>query len=52
MNWEYHLSEDSPCIDTALNGITSEDLEGNSRPIDGDEDSTATCDIGAYEYQI
>lgn len=51
-NDDYHLSSISPCIDTATNGISSIDLDGNSRPIDGDNDSYAITDIGAYEYQL
>jgi len=27
------------------------DQRGETRPVDGDSDNTATCDIGAYEYE-
>jgi hypothetical protein len=52
---DYRLREDSPCIDAGDNsflplGIT-EDLDGNTRVVDGDGDTTATVDMGAFEYQ-
>ncbi|HUW10703.1 MAG TPA: right-handed parallel beta-helix repeat-containing protein [Anaerolineae bacterium] len=47
---DYHLSQGSPCIDTATDaGAPDHDLDGALRPMDGDGDSTATTDIGAYE---
>jgi len=49
----YHLLFGSPCIDSASNGYgPDDDLEGISRPRDGDGDTTATCDMGVYEYTI
>ena len=52
---DYHLQEDSPCIDMGIDdGAPIEDFEGNSRPVDipgvGHEE-TDTTDMGAYEYQ-
>jgi len=45
----------SPCIDTGSNDAVPEDvttdLDGNPRIVDGDGDSVATVDMGAYEYQ-
>jgi len=54
-NGDYHLQATSPCIDTGSDalvpaGITT-DLDGNGRIVDGNNDGTATVDIGAYEYQ-
>lgn len=51
---KYHLQPDSPCIDTGDNnavpaGITT-DLNGLARIVDGDCDSIATVDMGAYEF--
>jgi len=40
----------SPAIDSGTNtGCPATDLDGLSRPADGDGDSTAACDMGAYE---
>jgi hypothetical protein len=48
---DYHLQSGSPCIDTGTNaGAPTEDIEANPRPIDGDGDTTADTDMGAYEY--
>jgi hypothetical protein len=53
-NGDYHLRWDSPVIDAG--GVcqtlcqTVPDLDGLTRPIDGNGDGTAARDLGAYEY--
>jgi len=48
----FHLVYGSPCIDAGNNGYAPSGLDpdGNLRILDGDFDSTATVDMGAYEY--
>ncbi|MCK9462006.1 MAG: DUF1565 domain-containing protein [Proteobacteria bacterium] len=52
---DLHLQSTSPCIDTGSNDAVPDDvttdLDGNPRIVDGDSDSTATVDMGAYEVQ-
>ena len=44
----------SPCIDAGTNepasGLPADDLDGNPRPLDGDGDTVAIADMGAYEF--
>jgi predicted outer membrane repeat protein len=50
---DLHLQTDSPAVDTGDNGpCLSIDLDGNKRPIDGDLNGSAVCDMGAYEKLI
>ncbi len=45
------LMTGSPAIDAGTNsGCPATDQRGTTRPKDGDGNSTATCDMGAYEY--
>jgi len=54
-NGDYHLQGASPCIDAGDNSLVpggvNSDLDGNQRIVDGNNDGTATVDIGAYEKQ-
>jgi CSLREA domain-containing protein len=44
------LNPDSIVIDHAGNDCTLEDQRGSVRPLDGNDNQVATCDIGAVEY--
>jgi hypothetical protein len=48
---DYHLLSASPCIDAGLNlrRIVT-DLDGVSRPLDGNVDGHSQTDMGAYEF--
>ncbi|MCQ3936837.1 MAG: hypothetical protein DPW18_07290, partial [Chloroflexi bacterium] len=48
-----HLQAGSPAIDAGTNsGCPAADQRGVSRPQDGNGDSTAICDIGAFEMDV
>lgn len=49
---DYRLRSDSPCIDSGDNSSVSTlfDIIGNPRITDGNDDSSAIVDMGAYEY--
>ncbi|MDP2233989.1 MAG: cell wall-binding repeat-containing protein [Actinomycetota bacterium] len=50
---DYRLMSFSPCIDTGTDVVSdrvTEDYVGAMRPIDGDDDSVAQFDVGAFEY--
>jgi len=58
---DYHLDADpppnfSPCIDAGSNaavpGWLTTDFEGDPRVFDGNDDGTATVDMGADEYYV
>jgi hypothetical protein len=47
---DFHLQANSPAIDNgSADGAPNDDFDGNSRPQDGDGNSTAIYDIGTYE---
>lgn len=53
----FPLSPDSPAVDAGNNVVCAAPLVANeaqngvSRPVDGDGDATALCDIGAFELE-
>jgi hypothetical protein len=50
---DLHLQFGSPAVDTGYNPFCPvTDLDGYTRPIDGDLDGSAECDMGAYEKTI
>ncbi len=51
-NGNYHLSPGSPCIDAGTGSVAlaSVDMDGDSRVIDGDNNSSLVVDIGADEF--
>jgi hypothetical protein len=55
-NADYHLANNSPCVDAGTNhpegGLPTTDLEGIARSLDGDCDGNEVADMGAYEYWI
>lgn len=52
LNQQFSLNNNSPCIDAGANEeVGSEnDLAGNQRIFDGNDDSIAVVDMGAYEF--
>ena len=50
---DLHMQTGSPAVDAGKNGdCPATDLDGVLRPIDGDLDGVAVCDMGAYEKLI
>jgi len=50
--FDYHLSDNSPCIDAGFNSFSfyNFDFDNNVRIWDGNNDQNAIIDIGAFEY--
>jgi parallel beta-helix repeat protein len=48
--WDYHLTASSAAIDRGVSAGVTDDIDGDSRPVDGDGDGTAVVDIGADEF--
>ncbi len=53
--WTFALLAGSPAIDGVTynppNNCPATDQRGYARPVDGDRNGSALCDIGAFEYQ-
>lgn len=45
---DYRLATNSPCLDIATE-ILNRDIDGQWRPLDGDDSGLAVSDLGAYE---
>lgn len=46
----YHLAVGSAAIDQGVSAGVTSDIDGDTRPMDGDADGAATADLGADEY--
>jgi hypothetical protein len=60
LNGNFHLKPGSPCIDAGTNTpinfvgwnvLPEKDFDGNPRIMDGNHDTIAQVDMGAYEYR-
>ena len=49
---DLHVKPGSPVIDAGDDAsCPAEDILGNPRPVDGNQDGSAICDLGAFEWQ-
>jgi hypothetical protein len=46
---DYHLTQESPCVDYGDDPAVTNDVEGVPRPLDGNGDRVPRLDVGAYE---
>ncbi len=56
-NDDYHLLRTSPCVDAGTTDTTglslpNDDVDGNSRIVDGNSDGSVIIDMGVYEYDV
>jgi hypothetical protein len=48
--WDYHLTSSSAAVDAGVDAGVTDDIDGHTRPFDGDDDGADEFDIGADEY--
>jgi hypothetical protein len=47
---DYHISSSSAAVDAGVDAGVTDDMDGHTRPFDGDDDGADEFDIGADEY--
>jgi hypothetical protein len=53
LNGDYYPALGSPCIDSGFaSSVPADDVEGTSRPQDGNKDGVFVADMGAYEVLL
>ena len=48
--YPHHLTAGSAAIDQGVSAVVTSDIDGDTRPMDGDVDGAAAADLGADEY--